>query len=127
MCIAVNTTWINTGVTPEDIRRVFYRQPCLVCVLAKRNKDSKLIWARRPAPLPPPAEPPPHNRPLSPIKPQPDSKPDPKPDPIPPSIPTLEAEREDSQWDIGECISYDNVGPISPESIEGYRQFIAFS
>ena len=54
MCIALNTTWINTGVTPEDIRRVFYRQPCLVCILAKRNKDSKLIWARRPAPLPPP-------------------------------------------------------------------------
>jgi hypothetical protein len=24
MCIAINTTWINTGVTPEDIRRVFY-------------------------------------------------------------------------------------------------------
>ena len=30
------------------------------------------------------------------------------------------------QWSIGECISYDNVGPINPESIEGYRQFIAF-
>jgi hypothetical protein len=59
MCIAVTTTWINTGVTPEDIRRVFYRQPCLVCILAKRNKDSKLIWARRPAPPLPPAQPPP--------------------------------------------------------------------
>ena len=126
MCIAVNTTWINTGVTPEDIRRVFYRQPCLVCVLAKRNKDSKLIWTRRPAPLPPPAEPPPYNRPLSPIKTQSDTKPDSKTDFIPPSLPTLETEREDSQWEIGECISYDNVGPISPESIEGYRQFIAF-
>ena len=43
MRIAVNATWINTGVTPEEIRRVFYRQPCLVCILAKRNKDSKLI------------------------------------------------------------------------------------
>ena len=49
MCIAVTTTWLNTGVTPEDVRRVFYLQPCLVCVLAKRNKDSKLIWARPPA------------------------------------------------------------------------------
>ena len=39
---------------------------------------------------------------------------------------TLETERDDSQWEIGECISYDNVGPISPESMEGYRQFIAF-
>ena len=43
MCIAVNTTWRNTGITDADIRRVFYRQPCLVCVLAKRNRDSKLI------------------------------------------------------------------------------------
>ena len=39
LCLAVNTTWRNTGVTPSDIRRVFYRQPCLVCVLAKHNKD----------------------------------------------------------------------------------------
>jgi hypothetical protein len=39
---------------------------------------------------------------------------------------TLETERDDSQWEIGECISYDNVGPMSPKSIEGYRQFIAF-
>ena len=50
MCIAVTTTWINTGVTPEDTRRVFYRQPCLVCILAKRNKDSKLIWSSYPTP-----------------------------------------------------------------------------
>ena len=37
------------------------------------------------------------------------------------SPPKVDTERNDSQWDIGECISYDNVGPISPESIEGYR------
>jgi hypothetical protein len=42
------------------------------------------------------------------------------------SLPTVDTERSDSQWEIGERISYDNVGPISPESIEGYRQFIAF-
>ena len=34
--------------------------------------------------------------------------------------------REDHQWSIGECISYDNVRPISPEIIEEYHQFIAF-
>jgi hypothetical protein len=126
MCIAVNTTWINTGVTPEDIRRVFYRQPCLVCILAKRNKDSKLIWARRPAPLPPPAEPPPttSSSPLTTFRPDTKSNPPLVPDTTSPK--TLETERDDSQWEIGECISYDNVGPISPESIEGYRQFIAF-
>ena len=99
MCIAVNTTWRNTGITDTDIRRVFYRQPCLVCVLAKRNKDSKLIWSRKPPPIT-------------------DSKDVKQPDTTDP--------REDHQWSIGECISYDNVGPINPESIEGYKQFIAF-
>ena len=58
MCLAVTTTWINTGVTPADIQRVFYREPCLVCILAKRNRDSKLIWSRRPPAQPPPPHPP---------------------------------------------------------------------
>ena len=108
MCIAVNTTWRNTGTTDTDIRRMFYQQPCLMCVLAKRNRDSKLIWSRKTPPQPPP---------ISTPAPSPafDSK-DNKP---------LD-HREDHQWSIGECISYDNVGPISPESIEGCRQFIAF-
>ena len=35
-------------------------------------------------------------------------------------------QEEDTRWDIGECISYDNVGPISPESSEGYKQFLSF-
>ena len=126
MCLAVTTTWRNTGVTPEDIRRVFYRQPCLVCILAKRNKDSKLIWSRQPHQPPPPAQPPPPPA----TSPTPSSKPD------PPKQTTLDSpikpayhpndHREDSQWAVGEYISYVNVGPISPESIEGYRQFIAF-
>eukprot|EP01036_Dinobryon_divergens_P061528 gene61528-biopygen7318 len=34
--------------------------------------------------------------------------------------------KDDSSWNIGECISYDNVGPINPPSIEGYKQFLAF-
>ena len=38
----------------------------------------------------------------------------------------VDTERNDFQWEMGECISYDNVGSISPESIEGYRQLIAF-
>ena len=103
MCRAVNTTWRNTGVTPDDIGRVFYRQPCLTCILAKRNRDSKLIWARkRPPPQPPPAE---------------NSKSD-------PSTPDAETKEEDCK--IGEVISYDNVGPINPASLEGYTQFLVF-
>ena len=109
MCIAVNKTWRNTGITDTDIRSVFYRQPCLLlCVLAKRNKDNKLIWSQKPPPQPPPS-----------------------PTPSPTIITNTKDgkptdHREDHQWSIGECISYNNVGPISPESIEGYRQFIAF-
>jgi hypothetical protein len=32
--------------------------------------------------------------------------------------------KDDSLWKIGECISYDNVDPINPPSIEGDKQFI---
>eukprot|EP01036_Dinobryon_divergens_P061777 gene61777-biopygen27229 len=41
---------------------------------------------------------------------------------------TIQADdfKDDSSWNIGECISYDNVGPINPPSIEGYKQFLAF-
>ena len=118
MCLAVTTTWRNTGVTPADINRVFYREPCLICILAKRNRDSKLIWARRPPAQPPP---PPPSSPDSSLHP-------------PPSLPIVidkgstptDDHKDDSTWAIGECISYDNVGPINPESIEGYKQFICF-
>ena len=42
MCLAVTTTWRNTGVTPEDIiRRVFYRQPYLVCILANKAEQGQ--------------------------------------------------------------------------------------
>jgi hypothetical protein len=126
MCIAVTTTWINTGVTPEDIRRVFYRQPYLVCILAKRHKDSKLIWARRPSQPLSPAQPPPLPSPSPQIPSRPDTKFDTTMQPFSSFLPTVETERNDSQLEIGECISYDNVGPISPESIEGYQEFIAF-
>eukprot|EP01036_Dinobryon_divergens_P061786 gene61786-biopygen27880 len=44
------------------------------------------------------------------------------------SEPTSQSDdfKDDSSWNIGECISYDNVGPINPPSIEGYKQFLAF-
>ena len=92
MCRAVNTTWRNTGVTPSDFGRVFYRQPCL--------------WARkRPPPQPPLGE---HL--------QPDA-----------STPaTTASDPEEADCEIGEVISYDNVGPINPASLEGYTQFLVF-
>jgi hypothetical protein len=130
LCIAVSTTWRHTGVTPADIRRTFYRQPCLVCVLAKRNKDSKLIWSRRPPAQPPPTSPPPPTT-LANVPPTPTAETDTKmgtSTTLSPSDLTTHADdfKDDSSWNIGECISYDNVGPINPPSIEGYKQFLAF-
>ena len=117
MCIAVSTTWRNTGVTPADIRRTFYRQPCLVCKLAKRNKDSKLIWSRRPLAQPPPPQPSPKTPDSVPRTPteETDTKLDMSPQ-LTSSEPTSHADdfKDDLSWNIGECISYDNVGPINP-------------
>ena len=125
MCAAVNTTWCNTSVTAADnIRRVFYRQPCLVCVLAKRNKGSKLIWScKKPATPPPPQQPPQSPKPPATIE---DIPSDTKTSSTVSEPTQTTDDRDDSQWAIGECISYDNVGPISPENIDDYRQFIAF-
>ena len=45
MCAAVGAggdsdpTWRNSGVTASDIRRVFRKERCLECILAKRNLD----------------------------------------------------------------------------------------
>jgi hypothetical protein len=79
----------------------------------------------RPPPLPP-AEQPTPNIPSPPVLSHSDTKLDTAMIPSSLSPSKVDTERNDSQWDIGECISYDNVGPISSESIEGYRQFIAF-
>ncbi len=119
MALAVTTTWTNTGITPSDIGRTFYREPCLICILAKRNKDSKLIWARKPPPEPPPPQPPP-------------TSPDPSPTialpaPSPPHLKSeTTADIPDDQWQIGECISYDDLGPITPASSEGYTKVLTF-
>lgn len=40
MCAAIsgdNPTWLNSGLIPEQIRRVFRKERCLDCLLAKRN------------------------------------------------------------------------------------------
>lgn len=43
MCAALSgshSTWSNTDITPSDVRRVFRKEPCLACVLGKRNVES---------------------------------------------------------------------------------------
>jgi hypothetical protein len=64
----------------------------VVCVLAKRNKDSKLIWSERSSPQPPAVTI------SSPSPTTTDSK-----DLTSIRIPD---HREDHQWSIGECIRY---------------------
>ena len=94
-------------MTAEDIRRVFYREPCLVCILAKRNRDTHNIWKSK-APVP-----------------SPNPSPDPN-TPITSTIPNDKDNQPDHTWPIGSLIYYDNVGPISPASLEGYTQLLVF-
>lgn len=125
MVAAVRECWINTSVIIKDIRRVFNREPCLVCVLAKRNKDSVHRWSRKKK----------VSRKkrtimmsdgtsdmvqefcdnkstvVTDIHMAPDS-----------NIEDIDVE----QWAIGECISVDNIGPINPASLEGYTGYFMF-
>ena len=39
---------------------------------------------------------------------------------------TIGSDPEETDYEIGEVISYVNVGPINPASLEGYTQFLAF-
>ena len=100
MCIAVNTTWRNTGITDTDIRRS--TMPRVRPRQTEQRQLTHLVHYKHP----------PYPSPITDCK---DVKQSDTTDP-----------REDHQWSIGECISYDNVGPINPENIEGYKQFIAF-
>jgi len=113
MCLAVNSnnpSWINTRVTTDDIRKVFKSEPCLVCTLAKRRADGPSIWSRKREAAAEGKSGDLRNK---------DSDVtvinEPKP-------------MEDGTriWGIGECITVDNVGPISPESQDGYRNFFIF-
>ena len=43
MCLAIdspNPTWINSNVSSDQIKRVFAKEPCLACIIGKRNHDS---------------------------------------------------------------------------------------
>lgn len=47
MCMAIfgdNPAWKNTGVTTDEIKRVFNKEPCIHCVMCKRRKDGTDRW-----------------------------------------------------------------------------------
>lgn len=134
MIAAVKSCWINTAVTASDIRRVYYREPCLVCILAKRNKDSTDRWSRNRRKR--------HGRvkvASSPIDTNTikfqsgESRPaivtDVHVSEMGSNDQVVVGEEPDidiEDWRIGECISCDNIGPISPASLEGYTGLFMF-
>ena len=110
MCLAVssnNPAWVNTAVTSTDIRTVFKREPCLACVLAKRRADGPNVWTKRRDAVV-------------------EGKPGDKTNDVQIINEPKPMEDGDRTWGIGECITVDNVGPISPESEDGYRNFFIF-
>lgn len=132
MVAAVKTCWSNTEVTASDIRRVFYREPCLICVLAKRNKDSKNRWSkanirriRRRGSVIPDKTVVMEDRKRPAVVTDLHLSEDVDESEIVNSIENLPDIDIDS-WGIGECISADNIGPISPASINGSTALFMF-
>ena len=112
MCYAVQGTkplWKNTNVTVKDIRSVFKRSPCLLCVLAKKRKEGMAQWKPRRK-----------FRRLRKLGKEQSDSPDRK-------LSTKEEmdqqdESDAKRYKPGELLSCDNVGPVNPKSFEGYVQ-----
>ena len=109
MCMAVEPKkrkplWRNTKVTAKEFHTVFQWEPFFICVLAKRRKEGTMKWKtfkknkRRKLRL------------------------------------SEEEEKELIQQEIdemnscavGELISCDDVGPVSPASMDGHTRFFMF-
>jgi hypothetical protein len=130
MCIAIdgeNPTWINATVATKQIRKVFFaREPCLACVIGKRNHDSGRYHLYRLKHK--------DDKPDKDVKPTEILKPeneksdqDPKP-----TIMDEEVIIDASKIDLhihppGECISADVIPTISPKSIENDIGYYAFT
>ncbi len=91
-------------MTPDEIRRVFFRVFCLICILVTRNRDSPNIWKAK-IPQPSPTTAPDTNQ-------QTTSTPLTNPEAPP-----------DHSWPIGALIYYGNVGRISPASLDIRNNF----
>ncbi len=95
-----------TNVTVHDIRALFKRSPCLICVLAKKRKEGMVQW-----------KPCKKYKKLCIGKEQSDTT-DWK------SSTTKEMNQQDEsdakRYKPGELLSCDNVGLVNPKSFEGY-------
>jgi hypothetical protein len=104
MCMAVEPKngkplWRNTKVTFKEIHTVFQWEPCLICVLAKRRKEGmKKKNKRRKLRL----------------------SEDEEKELIQQKIDEM------NSCAVGELIRCDDVGPVSPASIDGHARFFMF-
>jgi hypothetical protein len=128
MCIAIdgeNPTWINSTVTTKQIRKVFAREPCLACVIGKRNHDSgRYLYRLKHKDDKPDKDP----KPPEIIKPEKEkSDQDPKPTTVDDEV-IINASKIDLHvHSPGECISADVIQTISPKSIENDIGYYTFS
>jgi hypothetical protein len=113
MCSAIEgdqPVWRNVNVSVEEIRTIFNKEPCLHCTMCKRRKDGTgrwiekskartkdLLWM--------------DNSGVNQAEIEHKSKPQPE---------------RDREWGVGECITVDNIGPINPASIDGFKYFFIF-
>lgn len=117
--------WKNTGISTSDIRHTFDKNPCLFCTLAKRNEAPPIRTVQpfrrksRFAPLRTAtvSEGGPANQSFE--------VPAPEGDLTEQSgnATTLRAD-DHSKYKVGECISVDDVGPISPVGLNGEKYFM---
>ena len=99
--------WRNIGVTGPEINHVFYNEPCLLCVLAKRRKEGT-------------------RKLLTKIQQQPGSTIEIKPDPDEETEKMYRKQlAEDAKLRPGEIVSCDDV-PVSPISLDGFDTFFIF-
>ena len=112
MCAMVTGTtplWKNTNVTADEIKKVFSHEPCLLCVLSKKRKEGAAKWMTTHSPKWTKHMKQKYLRHL-------DSQ----------AQITKQEEEDMTRYMPGECISCDNVGPVTPKSVDGYVCFFLF-
>ena len=113
MCKAIcdsQPAWKNVGVTIDDIKKVFNKEPCIHCVMCKRRSDGTERWMER-------------NKVRTNGMVWMDSS---GVNQRPIKYESKAAQDTARNWNVGECLTVDNLGPISPTSIDGYKYFYIF-
>jgi hypothetical protein len=121
----LDQTWINATVTTKQIRNVFAREPCLACVIGKRNHDSgRYLYRLKHKDDKPDKD----LKPTEILKPENEkSDRDPKPTIMDEEIIIYASKIDLHVHPPGECISTDVIPTISPKSIENDIGYYAFT